>query len=324
MALVTNAMTRYDETNAVREDLANVIYNIAPVDTPLMSNIGRENVKNTFFEWQLDTLAAAVSTNAQLEGDTVTAGTRVATSRVGNYTQISRKAVSTTGTVEAVDKAGMKSLLAYELAKASSELKRDMESTLCSHSIATTGGNTTARTTAGLGSWLINNVNKAAGGTNPTWSGTTQGYPNAARIAGTARAFSETILKDVIKQVWTAGGEPVICMVGPFNKTVASGFAGIASARYNVGDVQPVAIIGTADVYLSDFGQVRIIPNRWQNESDALLIDPEYLSVAYLRNFKTEVMAKTGDADTRLLIVEYGLKVKAEKAHGIAADLLTS
>ena len=325
MALVTNAITRYDESNAVREDLANVIYNIAPVDTPLMSNIGRENVKNSYFEWQLDTLASASTTNAQLEGDAVTAGSRSPTVRVGNYTQISRKVVATTGTVEAVDKAGMKSLLAYELAKASSELKRDMESSLTSNAIATTGGNTTARTTAGLGAWLQTNVNKASGGTNPTMSGSSgNGYPNAYRIAGTARAFTETILKDVIKQVWTSGGEPVMCMTGPFNKTVASGFSGLASARYNVGDVSPIAIIGTADVYLSDFGEVRIVPNRWQPEANAYVINPEYLSVAYLRNFKTEVLAKTGDADTRMLIVEYGLKVRTEKAHGIAADLTTS
>lgn len=323
MALVTNAITRYDGYRAVREDLADVIYNISPVDVPFMSNIGRENVKNTYFEFQTDILASAVTTNAQIEGDEATADSRAATLRMANYTQISRKVIATTGTLEATDKAGMRSYLAYELAKASSELKRDMEATLTSNNAAVAGNNTTARQTAGLASYLKTNVVKN-GSTDPVWSGTTEGYPTTSRTLGTQITFTEAMLKSCIQKVWSNGGDPKVLMVGPFNKAVVSSFPGIAQIRYNVGDVEPAAIIGAADVYLSDFGEVRVVPNRFQPERQAYVIDPEYASVAYLRNFRTEVLAKTGDAEKRMIIVEYGLKVRTEKAHGIVADITSS
>ena len=330
MAIATNTLTRYDGYRAVREDLANVIYNISPVDVPFMSNIGRENVKNTFYEWQTDALAAAVTTNAQLEGDdSFSADSRAATQRVGNYTQISRKVVETSGTLEAVDKAGMRSYLAYELAKAASELKRDMEATLTSNAIAVAGGNTTARKTAGLGGWIITNSYSGAGTTAaaPVMSGgagSLDGYPATIAVAGTARAFTETLLKTGIQGVWTQGGDPKVLMVGPFNKTVVSGFTGIATRFRDVSPGTQAEIIGAADVYVSDFGTVNVVPNRFQPEGNAYIVDPEYASVGYLRNFRTEVLAKTGDAEKRMLIVEYGLKVRQQKSHAAIRDLTTS
>jgi hypothetical protein len=330
MAIATNTVTRYDGYRAVREDLANVIYNISPVDVPFMSNIGRETVKNTYYEWQTDSLAAAVTTNAQLEGDdSFAADSQAATERVGNYTQISRKVVQTSGTIEAVDKAGMRSYLAYELAKAASELKRDMEATLTSNAVAVAGGNTTARKTAGLGGWIITNSYSGAGTTAaaPVMSGgagSLDGFPTTASVAGTARAFTETLLKTGIQGVWTQGGDPKVLMVGPFNKTVVSGFTGIATRFRDVPAGSQAEIIGAADVYVSDFGTVNVVPNRFQPEGNAYIVDPEYASVGYLRNFRTEVLAKTGDSEKRMLIVEYGLKVRQQKSHAAIRDLTTS
>ena len=331
MAIATNTLTRYDGYRAVREDLANVIYNISPVDVPFMSNVGRENVKNTYYEWQTDNLAAASTTNAQLEGNDYngTATSRSPTQRVGNYTQISSKIIETSGTLEAVDKAGMRSYLAYELAKAASELKRDMESTLTSNSVAVAGGNTTARTTAGFGSWIITNSYSGAGtlAAAPVMSGgagSLDGYPTTASVAGTARAFTETLLKTAVQGVWTQGGDPKVLMVGPFNKTVVSGFTGIATRFRDVPAGSQAEIIGAADVYVSDFGTVNVVPNRFQPESIAFVMDPEYASCAYLRNFRTEVLAKTGDAEKRMIIVEYGLKVRQQKSHAAVRDLTTS
>jgi len=330
MAIATNTLTRYDGYRAVREDLANVIYNISPVDVPFMSNIGRETVKNTYYEWQTDSLAAAVTTNAQLEGDdSFNADAQAATERVGNYTQISRKVVQTSGTIEAVDKAGMRSYLAYELAKAASELKRDMEATLTSNAVAVAGGNTTARKTAGLGGWIITNSYSGSGTTAaaPVMSGgagSLDGFPTTASVAGTARAFTETLLKTGIQGVWTQGGDPKVLMVGPFNKTVVSGFSGIATRFRDVPAGSQAEIIGAADVYVSDFGTVNVVPNRFQPEGNAYIVDPEYASVGYLRNFRTEVLAKTGDSEKRMLIVEYGLKVRQQKSHAAIRDLTTS
>lgn len=324
MAQPTNLFDRYDATNAVREDLANIIYNISPEDTVFMSNIGRDVAKQTYTEWQTDALAAASTTNAQIEGDDASVDSLAATNRVGNYTQISRKVVGTSGTLEAVDTAGYKSAMAYYMAKAASELKRDMETTLLFNQAAAAGNSSTARKSAGLPAWLRANVSKASNGGNPTMSSTDDGYPNAARTDGTQRTFTETMLKDVIQSVWTNGGTPKLLLVGPFNKRQASGFAGIAGARFNVDGAKPSTIIGAADIYVSDFGNVSIVPSRFQRERDAFVVDPEYASVAYLRNFQTKQLSDTGDSSKKMLVVEYALKVRTEKAHGIIADLTTS
>lgn len=325
MAQPSNLFDRYDNANSVREDLANVIYNISPEDTPFMSTIGRGSANQTYFEWQTDALAAASTTNAVIEGDEATLSALTATNRVGNYTQISRKVIGVSGTNEAVDKAGKKSEMAYQMAKASAELKRDMETALLYNQAAVVGDGSTARQTAGLPAWLRTNVNKAAGGSNPTLSSTNNGYPNAARTDGTQRSFTETILKDVIQQVWTQGGDPKICMMGPANKKVASSFVGIAANRMNYPGNKAAAftVVATVDVYLSDFGQVTFVANRFQRDREAFILDPEYARVDYLRNFQTKDLAVTGDSIKKMLIVEYGLRVMTEKAHGIAADLTT-
>lgn len=326
MAQPSNLFDRYGGTKAVREDLSNIIYNISPEDTPFMSSIGRENVNNTFFEWQTDALAAAVSNNAAIEGDDATLDARTATTRVGNYTQISRKVIGVSQTVEAVDKAGMKSYLAYEMAKASAELKRDMESSLLANQAAVVGNSSTARRTAGLPAWLRTNTSKGVSGVDPTMSSTNDGYPNAARTDGTQRAITETMLGDAIQQVWAQGGDPKIAMFGPVNKRKASAFAGIATNRIsqNNGANQKFSIVAAADIYLSDFGKVAFVANRFQREREVFVLDPEYASVGFLRNFKTEELAKTGDSTKKMIVVEYGLKVKTEKSHAIIADLTTT
>jgi len=319
----------FDTFNAkgIRESLSNVIYNISPEETPFMSNIGRENVKNTYFEWQTDSLAAASTTNAQIEGDDVSAyDSTAATARIGNYTQVSRKTLILSGTLESVDKAGRRSELAYQLAKRSAELKRDMESIMLTNQAAaagTAGVSTALRKTGSLLAFLKTNTNKGSSGADPSY--TTQ--PNATRtdsLAADQRTFTEVILKDVIQQVWTEGGTPKILMVGPVNKQKVSAFQGIAQIRKDVPGRGPAVIIGAADVYVSDFGAVNVVPNRFQRERDAFVLDPEYASVAFLRPFQTVELAKTGDAEKRMIVVEWGLKVNQEAAHGLAADLLTT
>tara|TARA_R110000868_G_scaffold51834_5_gene163991 strand:+ start:2562 stop:3542 length:981 start_codon:yes stop_codon:yes gene_type:complete len=311
----------------IRESLSNVIYNISPEETPFMSNIGRENVKNTYFEWQTDSLAAASTTNAQVEGDDVSSfDSTSATTRVGNYTQISNKTVLISGTLEAVDKAGRRSELAYQLAKRSAEIKRDMESTMLTNQAASAGSagvSTALRKTGSLLAFLKTNTDKGTGGADPVYTSS----PNATRTDATAanlRTFTEAILKTVIQKVWASGGSPKLLMVGPVNKARVSGFAGIAEIRREVTGNRQATIIGAADVYVSDFGSVSVVPNRFQRERDAFVLDPEYASVAFLRPFQTVELAKTGDAEKRLITVEYGLKVNTEAAHGLAADLTTT
>ena len=320
MAIVTNTFTTFD-AKGIREDLSNIITNIAPEETPYMSNIRKESISNSLFEWQTDTLAAAAA-NKQLEGDDVTSFDSVtATVRLQNYAQISRKTIVLSATEETVNKAGRKSELAYQIAKRSSELKRDQEFTFLNGAVAAAGNTTTARGTASLQAFIKTNYDMQTNGANPTYTT----VPTGARSDGNVRTFTETILKNVIQQVWTSGGVPKILMTGPVNKQRVSGFAGIASSRFNIdGGARPATIIGAADIYVSDFGNVQVVPNRFQRERDAFVIDPEYAGVVTLRPYQQIELAKTGDAEKRMLIVEYGHKVYAENAHGIAADLVTS
>ena len=320
MTIVSNTFTTYS-AKGIREDLSNVITNIAPEETPFQSNIGRETITNTLFEFQTDTLADAAA-NAQLEGDDVgTFDSVVATVRVTNYAQISRKTIVLSNTEEVVNKAGRRSELAYQIAKRGSELKRDQEFVFLNGGVAVAGNTTTARVTASLGAFVKTNTDKQTNGVDPSYTT----LPNSARTDGNVRTFTETILKNVIQKVWSAGGTPKILMVGPVNKQRVSGFSGIASSRFNIdGGAKPATLIGAVDIYVSDFGNISTIANRFQRERDAWVLDPDYAKMVVLRPYQQVELAKTGDAEKRMLLIEYGLKITAENAHGLAADLITS
>lgn len=294
-----------------------MIYNISPADTPFMSAIGRTKASNTFHEWQTDSLAATDTANAQLEGDAFGNATSAPTTRTGNYCQISRKEVVVSGTQRAMNPAGRKDELAYQLAKKSKELKRDMEAILTGPQGQTAGDSTTARKTRGLESWLTTNDSRGTGGADATAA---TAAPTDATTTN-QRAFTETILKSVIQKVYTAGGQPSILMVGPFNKQAVSAFTGRTSARQNVSEA---TILGAASLYASDFGDLKVVPNRFQRERSAFVLDPEYAAVSYLRNFTTDEIAKIGDSERRSLVVEYCLEMRNEAAHGVAADLTTA
>jgi hypothetical protein len=316
MAIVANTFQTYG-AKGIREELSNVIANISPEETPFQSNVGSENVSNAFFEWQTDSLAAT-STTAVLSGDDVaTFDTTAATTRLGNYTHIRRRTLILEDRLEFVDKAGRDSELAYQLAKRGKELKRDIEAVLLDNNAREAGNSTTPPETAGLPSWVVSNIDEAGDATNATGDGTD------ARVDGTQRAFTEAMVTSIMQQAWTAGGNPSIVMTGPFNKVAASSFQGIAETRVAGGD-SPTTIIGAADVYVSDFGNLTFVPNRFQRERDAFFLDPEYAAVCYLRPIQQVELAKTGDAEKRMIIAEFGLKVMNEEAHGAAYDLTSS
>ena len=317
MAIVANTFTSHSAIG-IRESLADVIANISPEEVPLQSNIGSENVSNTYFEWQTDSLAAT-STTARIDGDDVaTFDSTSATTRVGNYTHILRRTLIVADNMGAQDLAGRNDELAYQLAKRGKELRRDIEAVLTDNNAQVAGNSSTARETGGLGAWVATNENVGTGGGLTTGDGTT------ARTDGTQRDFTEAMLKDAMQQAFTSGGQPSILMVGPHNKTVVSGFAGIAAQRYQAPSDSPTTIIGAADVYLSDFGTLNVVANRFSRERDAWLLDPEYASVCYLRPIQQVELAKTGDAEKRMVLAEFGLKVTNEAAHAVVADLNVS
>ena len=243
---------------------------------------------------------------------------------MGNYTQIMRKTLILSDTLEVVDKAGRRSELAYQLAKRGAELKRDLETVLLRAQGGAAGSAGVARTLAGLNAFVKTNTNIGATGGDPAY---TSGVPGAARTDGTQRAFTETIAKDVIQQCWTEGANPGVIMVGPVNKQrISTDFAGIATRNYDLSNVsaKPMAAIASIDVYVSDFGVLRVVPNRFQRERDAWFLDWEYVELRYLRPLSQVKLAKTGDAEKRMMIQEVTLKVGQEAALGLAADLTTT
>lgn len=301
-----------------REELSNAIYNISPEETPFMSQAGRGTIKSTFFEYQQDSLAAPDDTNTQLEGDDPAAyDASDPTVRVGNYAMISRKTLSISGTEEVVNKAGRKSELSYQASKRAAELKRDMETLMLANKGASAGGAGAARVSAGLPAWVKTNVDHEATGTNPVYTN----IPTDPRNDGATRAFTEAQLKTVIQDQWTQGGHCDVIMVGAANKVAASAFDGISTKTQEQRAAKQAIIVAAADVYVSDFGIFSIQPNRFQRTIDAWVLDFSLIDVVYLRKFFVKKIADTGDSAKRLLLVEYGLKVKQEAGLGLVTDL---
>tara|TARA_R100000951_G_scaffold78927_2_gene66954 strand:- start:67 stop:1008 length:942 start_codon:yes stop_codon:yes gene_type:complete len=303
-------------TKGIREDLADIIYNIAPTDTPFMSNVGKGTASGTYHEWQTDDLTAA-SDNKVAEGAAAPAAESVASVRVGNYTQIASKTVSVSGSNEAADAAGRASQMAYQLAKKGMELKRDMEKTLVGTDKAQVAGaaSGTARELASVTSWLGTNCSFGSGGDAPDGDGTDIGG------AGTDRDFTEALLTGVIEDCWVQGGTPSIIMCNAFQKAKLTAFTGNATKFKNVDDK---TIVNAVDVYVSDYGELSVVPNRLMLNETVLVLQPDMFSVDTYRDFQTSDIAKTGDFESKQLLVEYTLASKNEAASGSIRDLNVS
>jgi hypothetical protein len=317
MAIITNTFV---SSSAVgnREGLNDKIFSISPFDTPFVSAIGRISASAVKHEWQTDTLAAASDANAHAEGYDVEQSGFTAitpTTREENYCQILIKDIVVSGTQERVSKAGRTSEEAYQSAKRSKELRRDLEKIATGNQGYVASGTRKMRS---LESWLTTNTNRGPG--TSTAGADATGPTAAATDADSTRAFSETILKDVVQQVYSSGGDPTLLMVGPVNKQAVSGFSGRSSARENV---TVGTISGAASIYSSDFGDLSVIPNRFQRDRSAFVLDPEYVKLAFLRDFQIKPLSVTGDNLKRMLIGEVTLEMSNEAAHGVAADLNT-
>jgi hypothetical protein len=320
MTLPTNTFATYEAVGN-REDLSDVIYRIDPTDTPAMSGFEREKATAVNHEWQTQALAAVDTGNAVLEGDDATTDAATPTVRLGNMCQISDKVARVTGTQRAVEHAGRDDELEYQEMLKGLELKRDMESILVGTNQAkVTGSDATARKTATVLSWIKTNTAKgtAGGAADPSAAD-----GSGTRTDGTQRAFTEAQLKTVLQSVWNAGGKPDTIMVGGFNKQVFSTFTGRATPME---DTKAKKIVAAVDAYESDFGKLKIVPNRFQRARDVLVLQMDMWAVAYLngRKMVSIPLAKTGDSDRRQMLSEYALVSRNEKASGGVFDLTTS
>ncbi len=322
MTLVTNALTTHsDGAKGIREDLSDVIYNISPEETPFVTMAGKRSVSNVLFEHQTETFPA-VATTARLEGDTIAAQAANNTVRNSNQCQILYRSAAVTGTQAAIDRAGVPDALGHQMAIMSRALKRDVEKLMLGNSVVNTGAAGTARTSAGILAKLATNISKGGGSAaNPTAAQAAVG--STARTDGTARAFTEALLKAALKLCYDNSGDaPTQIIMSSANKQLASAFSGRASAT------QVVALPTKADevqanvsVYIGDFGTYAIQADRFiRGEKDVLILNPEYAKVAQLRAFETQEIGRTGDAVGKYIVWEGGLQIDNELAHGLVAD----
>lgn len=302
-----------------REDLADMIHDVSPTDRPFMTTARTNTATAVTHEWQTDILAAAAD-NKHIEGDIATADALTPTVRVSNRLQIARKVVSVSGTQNAVDSAGRAEEGAYQLIKSGRELTRDMEFILVRNAASSAGSATVGRSSSGLESWLATNKTSVGTGIAQTTPGFASGDTVAPTDSTILGAFTETSLKATIKLCFDNGGDPTMVMVNSFNKQAASAFSGVATAQRETGNAR-VQIIGAADLYVSDFGEHALVPNRFQREETAFTLDFDQLAVSYLRNIQTDPLAKTGDADRMMMIAEFCLEVGNEIASGKVTDL---
>lgn len=301
---------------------------ITPDETPVLSSLDTVSVNSTKHEWSLDSLATPSASNAQVQGDQYSYTAVTATSRVGNYTQISRKAFIVTRTQEAIDKAGVKSEIGAQRAKAAAELKTDIEAAILSNNASVAGNTTTAPKSAGLRAWLATNDDMGVGGASGGFNAGT-GVVDAA-TNGTQRAFSKTLLDNNIEATYKAGGSPKALYVSPYVKRVFSTImsdANVAQPRFQTkGDA--VTIVGAADVYRSDFGLIDVVPDRQMARvgaaaaRNAFLLDDSKVKIGWLRKIGEDPnVAPNADAIAKVLIGEWTLVVTNEAASGVIADL---
>lgn len=304
-----------------REDLEDMIWDISPTETPFASSVSKGKAKAKFHEWQTDALDAA-GDNAQVEGDDATTNAATPTVRLRNYCQILAKVARVSGTQEAVDKAGRASEMAYQVKKRMEELKRDLEYMLVRNNASSGGSASVQARSAGLESWIVTNRTSVGTGTaqtTPGYSGGTVAAPTDSTVAGT---LTESALKAVIQACWTAGGDPKVLMVGPATKSkVSTAFSGIATRFRDVPSGKQAQIISGVDLYVSDFGEHKLVPNRFMRDRNILVLDMDYWQLAQLRPLKSWELAKTGDSERRQLLMECTLVARNEAASGKVADI---
>ena len=320
MPKVTNAFTTYSAVGN-REDLSNAIYNIDPFDTPVMSAIRRRNVKNRLFDWQTEFLPLVNLANAQVEGFQLANSPAQPTIRRNNVTQISERDATVSGSQEEADAAGKGSEMAHQMALAAKVLKSDMETALCSRQQRNDGNDSgpTARTTEAFSHWLARAVDKNSAANAAIAPGSyVTGMPALATDAFAAVAggnqvqITEAMLGDAMQQAYTNGGSPSLWIVPPGPKRTISTFTGRSTTQVLVGKTE---VVSTIDVIATDFGRVKVAPSRWVPADLGLLIDPDYAAVAFYRAFRQFLMARVGDAETRMIVVEWGVEMRNPLAH---------
>jgi len=316
MTQPTGTASSYDLSATNFEDLADVIYDVSPTDTPGLTRFKKNKATATLHEWSVDAIEAA-GTNYNVEGDEAVGTAAETRVKRGNYCCISDKNPIVSGTQEVVSKAGISSEMAYQMEQKMKALKTDVEKMIWDNNARAAGNDSTAREAAGMPAWLITNVNKAGGGVLATGDG------SDAYTPGAPRALLESYVEDALAQAWNSGGNPRWCNLGSFQKRAAAGFTGNTTRTQET--KSSGKLVNSVDIYVDPLGnEVELVPNRFCVNSIMTFVDPGYVKFSTLRNFRSHDLAITGDYMSKQILVEWTLEVCNEKAHAMIADLTTS
>lgn len=314
----------------VAEDVENKLYNWNPAESPLVSSLDRTPIYNTFHEWNRDSYATPVTTNAAIEGADASYGTIAQPGPLNNRTQIFTKAYSISNTTESVKKYGRKgnSELARVKALRMVEIRRDMEASFISSGAAVTGTGAAAGVARGLYGFIATNALMGATGVAPDPT------TNTAPTAGTLRPLTEALFQTAVLDVYNDGGNAETLLVTPAHKQVVSDstiFTGNVSKFQDVGGQKKPTLIANIDYYQHDFGTTAVIPNRVMGQvataglqNTAYILDFGKLAIGQLRTLETEQLATTGDAKNFQMRTECTLIVRDEKPLAAIHDLTTT
>ena len=296
-------------------DLMDMIFNVAPTDTPFLTMCGKSTASQTLHEWQTDTLASPAE-NSVLEGADTNTFSESYTTELSNKTQILKKAINVSGTAQAVKQAGVSRQYAYQMALRTKELKKDVEYALLQNKVARADNGTNGRLMTGLPCWMQTNYAAGASGAKATSS--------AACTAGTTRLPTEAMLKSLLTDIYNAGGNPDRIMMAPDIRVKMSEVLTGGGTKMEKAETKKATAV--IDVYVSDFGALKLVPNRVQayetfSKTCAFVLDPQYWKVAYLRGFREERLAVTGDSLKGHVLVECTLEARNDASSGVLADL---
>lgn len=304
----------------LRESLADFIDHTSAEDTPIYSMARKGKISATFEEWQTDVLAAASKDNAIIEGADATYPTPTATKRLGNYVQTARKDFKIAKMLDVVKKAGRSTETKYQSLMQGAALKTDIEASLSQNNPAVAPATATAGKSASLETFAWDVVSHGATGSTTV---VTAGAPTTAPVDGTQRALSEALVKTVLADGYGKGARYKMAVMGATQKQTFSGLAGLSSTRNNFSTMKGKqgVILGAADVYVSDFGDIALVPSQFMRSRTILFLDPEGIEVKMGRRFEEEELAKTGDAEGRQIMADFTLVVRNPRHVGKLADL---
>jgi len=284
------SFTSYDVVGK-KEDISDIITMISPTKTPFTTLVGEEKVWNTLFQWQEDSLASPNTSNAFVDGFVASDAAPVATVMRNNYTQILSKTVNVAATTDAVSRYGRAKEIAYQLGKYSAEVKRDLEAIMLSGQTAAAGSTSVARTMASYQAMVDSSLLIKTGGADVT--------------------MTETVLMTTLNSLYVNGADPSVLMVPPAEAITIANYAA-AAGRYRTLQTgtrnSQDSIVNVIDLYVSPYGEIKVILNRFQLATDYLIFEPEMWKRQVLRPWSRETLAKVGDSTRMMIVGEFSLK----------------